>query len=230
MLPPPLRRVLAALLTSLTIATAFSAVTTTTAHAAPSSSCANEKAARDDARVVRTDAVNARRDAYQAWSDARATYQADPTPANRQAKEDARATLDTATGNRTEARIAFRDARTALTSCLNPYRLLFTDRFYFPDNVAGASITIAGLRPGQDVYIEVPDFCGEGCGDSFTADDSGAATAYSYGITSCPATRQPRVRVYDGFDTSGPLLKEQVLTADVCSDEWAFGSGESDVR
>ncbi len=228
MLPSTFRRVLAALFASVVITTALSASTTTTAHAAGSPSCADEKAARNDARNLRTDAVHARSVARQDWLDARAAYQADRATANREAMEEARVHLDDATATRNNARTAFIDARTDVMNCLDPYRFLFTDRVYNPNFGAGGVITVTGLSPGQVVFFEFPDWCGEGCGDFFVADGSGSATTdYEWGVTSCPATRQPRVRVYDGSTPSAELLKEQVLTADVCSDDWAAGSGES---
>ncbi len=82
------------------------------------------------------------------------------------------------------------------------------------------------------MHINVPDWCGDDCSEAWTADQSGtASTGWQYGLTACPTASQPRVRVFsDDGGARGPLFVEKVLTANVCSDEWAAGSGESDLR
>ncbi len=60
--------------------------------------------------------------------------------ANRQAMQEAKSNYDAAAAAFSSRNDTFNTARSTLRSCLNPVGLRFTDRLYYPDSVAGATI------------------------------------------------------------------------------------------
>lgn len=200
----------------LTTLTSLSTITLTAANAASAAaSCADERAAYSSARDARNEAAATRKATYGVWVEAKETYKADRTRANRDAMNAAKADFEAAKAAHLTAVANFATARTNLNNCLNPLsaeNLRVGNDIYghHPgEQIAYVDFSARGFQPGTDYEVIVDGYCNPDgnhrrCFGIASSDENGAFIFSSLPIAVCrynPPT--VNVEVADSGYTSG---------------------------
>lgn len=182
-----LRALICALFVLTTLAS-LSTLTLSAANAAPAAaSCADERAAYSSTRDARNEAAATRKATYLVWVEAKDTYKADRTRANRDAMNAAKADFEAAKAAHLTAVANFATARTNLNDCLNPLRaenLRVGDDLYgvHPgEQIAYVNFSGRGFQPNTQHELVIDGYCNPSgndrrCTAGLYTDENGAFT------------------------------------------------------